>query len=272
MKILISVDIEGVAGVFNIEQTRAGNPEYERARRLMTAEANAVIEGALAGGASEIVVNDSHGGFRNLLPDLLHPAASQILGKPRLLGMMSGVDSGVDGVMMVGYHGRAQSRGILAHTINGFSFARIWLNGQELGEAGIYGALAGEFGVPVIFGSGDNVFTAENQPLFPQATLVSVKTADGAASGTSLSPQSALALLGEGAKAAVNKLADCRPFILQPTITCQLQTNSPALADLFCLLPIVERVDGVNLTFSAPSVQYAVRVLNSMSAMSFMLR
>ncbi|MGB7194027.1 MAG: M55 family metallopeptidase [Collimonas pratensis] len=272
MKILISVDIEGVAGVFNVEQTRAGNPEYERARRLMTAEANAVIEGALAGGASEILVNDSHGGFRNLLPDLLHPAASQILGKPRLLSMMSGVDSGVDGVMMVGYHGRAQSQGILAHTINGFSFARIWLNDLELGEAGIYGALAGEFGVPVIFGSGDNVFVAENQPLFPQATLVSVKTAEGAASGTSLSPQSALAALGAGAKAAVGKLADCRPFILQPTITCKLQTNSPALADLFCLLPVVERVDGVNLTFSAPSVQYAVRILNSMSAMSFMLR
>jgi D-amino peptidase len=272
MKILISVDIEGVAGVFHPEQTRAGNPEYERARRLMTAEANAVIEGALAGGATEIVVNDSHGGFRNLLPDLLHPAANAILGKPRLLGMMSGVDSGVAGVMMVGYHGRSQSRGILAHTINSFAFSRVWLNDQELGEAGIYGALAGEFGVPVIFGSGDDVFVAENQPLFPQATLVSIKTADGANSGTSLSPQSALAMLSEGAKAALGKIAACRPFVLPPSVTCKLQTASPALADLFCQLPMLERIDGVNLTFSAPSVQYAVRILNSLSAMSFMLR
>jgi len=272
MKILVSVDIEGVAGVFHPEQTRAGNPEYERARRLMTAEANAVIEGALAGGATEILVNDSHGGFRNLLPDLLHPAASAILGKPRLLGMMSGVDSGVAGVMMVGYHGRSQSRGILAHTINSFAFSRVWLNGQELGEAGIYGALAGEFGVPVIFGSGDDVFVEENRALFPQATLVSVKTADGSNSGTSLSPQRALGLLGEGAKAALANLAAARPFILPPVITCRLQIQSPALADLFCQLPLLQRIDGVNVEFTAPSVQYAVRILNSLSAMSFMLR
>ena len=272
MKILISVDIEGVAGVFHPEQTRAGNSEYERARRLMTAEANAVIEGALAGGATEILVNDSHGGFRNLLPDLLHPAASAILGKPRLLGMMSGVDSGVAGVMMVGYHGRSQSRGILAHTINSFAFSRVCLNDQELGEAGIYGALAGEFGVPVIFGSGDDVFVEENRPLFPQATLVSVKTADGSNSGTSLSPQRSLSLLSDGAKTALANLPAALPFVLQPAITCRLQIQSPALADLFCQLPLLQRIDGVNVEFTAPSVQYAVRILNSLSAMSFMLR
>ncbi|AMO98474.1 D-aminopeptidase family protein [Collimonas arenae] len=272
MKILISVDIEGIAGVFHPEQTRAGNPEYERARRLMTAEANAVIEGALASGASEILVNDSHGGFRNLLPDLLHPAASAILGKPRLLGMMSGVESGVDAVMMVGYHGRSQSRGILAHTINSFAFSRVWLNDMELGEAGIYGALAGEFGVPVIFGSGDDVFVAENQALFPHAKLVAIKTADGNTSGVSLSPQRANALLGENATAAIAAIGQAKPFVLQTPLTCRLQIQSPALADLFCQLPLLQRIDGVNVEFAAPSVQYAVRILNSLSAMSFMLR
>ena len=79
MKILISVDIEGVAGVFHPEQTRPSNPEYERARRLMTAEANAAIRGAFVGGASEVLVNDSHGGFRNLLPDELDPRARAVL-------------------------------------------------------------------------------------------------------------------------------------------------------------------------------------------------
>jgi D-amino peptidase len=272
MKILISVDIEGVAGVFHPEQTHAGNPEYERARRLMTSEANAVIEGALAGGASDILVNDSHGGFRNLIPDLLHPAASAILGKPRLLGMMSSVECGVDAVMMVGYHGRSQSRGILAHTINSFAFARVWLNDQELGETGIYGALAGEFGVPVIFGSGDDVFVAEAGMLYPQARLVAVKTAQGNTSGISLSPQRTLILLAEGAQAAVETLHLGTTFVIAAPITCRLQTQTPALADLFCQLPFLLRIDGVNVEFSAPSVQYAVRVLNSLSAMSFMLR
>ena len=112
MRILISVDIEGVAGVFHSEQTRAGNTEYERARRLMTEEANAAIRGAFAGGATTVLVNDSHGGFRNLLPDLLDPRAQVVLGKPRVLGMMGGLEQGCDGVFMVGYHARSQSRGV----------------------------------------------------------------------------------------------------------------------------------------------------------------
>ncbi|MGI4848874.1 MAG: M55 family metallopeptidase [Janthinobacterium lividum] len=272
MKILISVDIEGVAGVFHPEQTRPGNPEYERARRLMTMEANAVIDGALAGGANDILVNDSHGSFRNLLPDLLHAQASMVLGKPRVLGMMSGVETGVHAVMLVGYHGRSQSRGILAHTINSFAFARVWLNDRELGESGIYGALAGEFGVPVIFGSGDDIFVEEARPQFPLAQLLALKTAQGASSGISRSTTQALAMLAEGAQAAVKQLASARPYVLQPPIICRLQAQSTALADLFAQLPMVERIDAVSIAFTAPSVQYAVRLLNSMSAMSFMLR
>jgi D-amino peptidase len=272
MKILISVDIEGVAGVFHPEQTRPGNPEYERARRMMTMEANAVIDGALAGGAAEVLVNDSHGSFRNLLPDLLHERADMVLGKPRALGMMSGVDTDVAAVMMVGYHGRSQSRGILAHTINSFGFARVWLNDRELGESGIYGALAGEFGVPVIFGSGDDVFVDEARPQFPEAELVCLKTAHGATSGVSVSTQRALSLLSEGAQKAMARIGAARPYVLGGPIACRLQAQSPALADLFAQLPMIERIDGVNIGFTAPSVQYAVRLLNSMSAMSFMLR
>lgn len=146
MKVLISADIEGVAGVFHPEQTRAGNGEYEAARRWMTLEANAAIEGAFAGGATQVWVNDSHGGFRNLLPDLLDPRALVVLGKPRTLGMMAGLEYGAALVFMIGYHAMSQTRGILAHTINSFAFARVSLNGVEVGEAGIYGALAEEYG------------------------------------------------------------------------------------------------------------------------------
>ena len=102
MKILISVDIEGVAGVYHSEQVRPGNPEFERARRLMTAEANAAVCGAFDAGASEVFVNDSHGGFRNMPPDLLDERAQVIQGKPRYLSMVSGVELGVAGVCLVG--------------------------------------------------------------------------------------------------------------------------------------------------------------------------
>ncbi|EJL88277.1 D-aminopeptidase [Herbaspirillum sp. CF444] len=274
MNVLISVDIEGIAGVFHPEQTRPGNGEYERARRQMTEEANAVIRGALAGGAQEIVVNDSHGSFRNLLPDLLHPAARMVLGKPRVLGMMGGVADNIDAVMMVGYHSRSQTRGILAHTINSFAFSRVWFNGVELGEAGIYGALAGEHGVPVIFGSGDDAFVAETLPLFPHAHFAEIKKAHGANSGDSLSPQQACALLEKTAQEAVQaaRSKQMPKYRIEVPVTCRLQVQTPALTDLFCQLPIVERVDAVTLKFDAPTVEFAVRVLNSLSAMSFMLR
>ncbi len=278
MKILISTDIEGVAGVFHAEQTRAGNGEYECARAWMTAEANAAVQGAFAGGATEVLVNDSHGGFRNLLPDQLDERARLVLGKPRYLGMMSGLEEGCGAVLMVGYHSRAQGRGVLAHTINSFAFARVQLNGMELGEAGLYGALAGELGVPVLMASGDDVFIAETRPLFPHAQWVQTKVAHGQGSGVTLSPAAARKAIAQGAERAVRaalsrKEADkAEPFRIAGPIECQLQTQSTALADLFCTWPTLERVDGVTLRFTVATVQAAVRTLNSLSAMSSMLR
>ena len=171
MNVLISVDIEGIAGVFHPEQTRAGNGEYERARRWMTLEANAAIQGAFAGGATQVWVNDSHGGFRNLLPDLLDTRAQVVLGKPRTLGMMAGLEYGAALVFMIGYHAMSQSRGILAHTINSFAFARVLLNGVETGEAGLYGALAAQYGAQVALLSGDDVFAEETATAIPGRQL-----------------------------------------------------------------------------------------------------
>jgi D-amino peptidase len=271
MRILISADIEGVANVFHPEQTRAGNGEYERARRWMTAEADAAVRGAFDGGATEVLVNDSHGGFRNLIPESIDRRARFVLGKPRYLSMMAGVD-GCDAVCMIGYHARAGSRGVLAHTINSFAFARVWFNEQELGEAGIYGALAGERGVPVAVASGDDVFIRETQPLFPHTTFVETKRAEGQNTGTSLSPEQSCDAIHAAVKNAVQRRYFGRPFQIAPPIVCRLQTQTPALADLFCQWPALERVDGTMLRFAADSVEHAVRMLNSLSAMSTMLR
>ncbi|MBY0412449.1 MAG: M55 family metallopeptidase [Burkholderiaceae bacterium] len=273
MKVLISTDIEGVAGVFHHKQARAGNPEYERARLLMTHEANAAIAGAFDAGATEVLVNDSHGSFRNMPPDLLDPRAQAVLGKPRYLGMMAEVDEpGVAAVCMVGYHSRAQGRGILAHTINSFAFARVEFNGQELDEAGIYGALAGEFGVPVVMASGDDVFIAEHQPLFPHTTFVQTKRATGQTSGTSLSPTQSCSAIRAGVARGLAQGANARPLVLRGPITVCLHTTTPAIADLFCQWPTLQRTGGAQVSFEAPTVEAAVRMVNSLSAMSSMLR
>ncbi|EIF29930.1 D-aminopeptidase [Burkholderia sp. Ch1-1] len=277
MKVLISVDIEGIAGVFHPEQTRAGNSEYEAARRWMTLEANAAIEGAFAGGATQVWVNDSHGGFRNLLPDLLDARAQVVLGKPRTLGMMAGLEYGAALVFMIGYHAMSQTRGVLAHTINSFAFARVSLNGVEVGEAGVYGALAEEYGARVGLLSGDDVFAEETAPRFPGARFVVTKSATGNASGVTQSPANARAAIGSAAREVVqqhlaNGYARESSHAQTKPLECELRVQTSALADLFCQWPTLTRVDAVTLRFSAASAEHAVRVLNCLSAMSFMLR
>lgn len=272
MKVLVSADIEGVAGVFHGEQTRAGNPEYERARRLMALEANAAIDGAFAAGATEVYVNDSHGGFRNMPPDVLDARAQVIQGKPRYLSMVAGVELGGDAVCMVGYHSRAQGRGILAHTINGFAFARISVNGQESSEASIYGALAGAYQAPVVMLAGDDVLREENQAIFPHAVFVQTKRATGNTSGISLSPEQSQAAIRAGVMQGLAQRAQCKPLTTETPVQVEIQTASPALADLFCQWPSLERVAGNVLRFSAPEIESAVRMINCLSAMSSMLR
>ncbi|GHU27258.1 transporter [Betaproteobacteria bacterium] len=272
MRILIVTDIEGVASVVHPEQTREGNAEYEIARRWMTREASAAVCGAFDGGASEVRVNDSHGSYRNLLADELDPRARLVHGKPRTLGMMGGLEAGFAGVMLVGFHSRAQTQGVLAHTINSAAFARVWLNGKELGEAGLYGALAGELGVPVIFASGDDIFAGETRPLFPHCVFTVTKQATGRHSAISLSPQASCEAIRAGARQAMAAIGPASPLLLDTPVQARLQTQTPAHADLFCQWPALERIDGVTLQFSAASVEHALRMLNCLSAMASALR
>ena len=272
MKVLVSVDIEGVAGVVHPAQTRPGNAEYERARHHMTAEANAAISGAFDGGASAVIVNDSHGEFRNLLAGDLDSRAEMLLGKPRDLGMMAGIDQDCSAAFLVGWHAKARTAGVLAHTINSFAFARVSANGVETGEAGIYGAVAAEYGVPVALITGDDVFVAETAPSYPGASTVTVKRAHGNRVATSLAPEAACAAIREGARDAALRCVTLKPRLVQTQVTLRVEATSAALADLFAMMPIVRRVDAMTVEWMSPTMRHAVRVLNSLSAMSTMLR
>jgi D-amino peptidase len=272
MKILISVDIEGVAGVVHPEQTRPGHPEHERARRLMTAEANAAVAGALAGGATEVLVNDAHADYRNLLPDELHPAARLIQGKPRGLGMMAGVDTGCAAAFLVGYHAGAGARGTLAHTINSFAFARVAIAGRDVGEAVLCAAVAGECGVPVGLITGDDAFVAETRASLPEAAAVVVKDALGQRAAAALAPRAACEAIAAGAREAVRRIPGLAPLRLPAPLAVSVEATSPALADLFALPPFVRRVAATTIQFDASSATEAVRLLNTLSAMSYVLR
>ncbi|MDO5091104.1 MAG: M55 family metallopeptidase [Cardiobacteriaceae bacterium] len=274
MKILVSVDIEGVAGVVHPAQTRPGNGEYERARRFMAAEANAAVAGALAAGAHTVWVADAHGGFRNLAADDIDPRAILVSGKPRADGMLASVIDAADALILIGYHSRAGGQGVLAHTINGFAFADIAVNGISLGEAALYGLLAGECGVPLIFASGDQHFIAENRDFFPGAQWWQSKTALGDYAAASPAPEASAAAIEAGVMDAVRAVMLRRPapFTMPAPYRCTVRAQTPALADLFALLPDTERLDGTTVAFVQPTMRRVIAVLNLFSAASAALR
>ena len=138
MRVYISVDMEGVAGVVHEDQTNPIDPrcagEYGRFRRLMTAEANAAVEGALAAGATRVVVNDSHWEMRNLLAEELHPAAELVSGSTKPRSMLEGIDAGFDAACFIGYHAQAgTAHAILDHTYTDRIF-QVRLNGVAVGD------------------------------------------------------------------------------------------------------------------------------------------
>jgi D-amino peptidase len=176
-KVYISVDMEGISGVSGDDQVSAGAPEYGRSRKLMAEDANAAIRGAFAGGATDVLVNDSHGGQRNLLPEDLDPRARLISHSFKRYGMMEGLDETFDAVVFIGYHAKADSpRGLFAHTGSGV-IRDLQIDGRSVGEGGMNAALAAWYGVPVVVVSGDDVAVAQVKESAPSARGVTVKRA-----------------------------------------------------------------------------------------------
>lgn len=176
-KVYISVDMEGISGVSGDDQVNAGGAEYGRSRKLMAEDLNAAIRGAIDAGATDILVNDSHGGQRNLLPEDVHPTARLISHSFKRHGMMEGLDETFDAVIFIGYHAKADApRGLFAHTGTGV-LRDLQINGRSVGEGGMNAALASWYGVPVVVVTGDDAAVAEVKESVPDVRGVAVKRA-----------------------------------------------------------------------------------------------
>jgi D-amino peptidase len=208
MKVFISFDMEGVAGIVDWSQCRGPGQPYEEGRRLLLGEVNAAIDGALAAGATEIVCNDSHGTMNNLDPAELHGQASYVSGRHKPLYMMQGLDATADVVLMVGYHGSISGESsVLSHTYNPAVVSHVSLNGTRAGESGInaLAALAGQ--VPVGLITGDQHTIAEADPFLPDAERVVVKESFTRLGAASLHPEVARGLIADAAQRAVERAA-----------------------------------------------------------------
>ncbi|WP_189243946.1 M55 family metallopeptidase [Planobispora rosea] len=268
MKVLISVDMEGIAGIVHPEETIPGRFDYERGRALMTAAANAAVAGVLeAEPAAEVLVADAHGPHRNLLPEHLDRRARLIRGKPRELGMMAGLQAGVQAAMFVGYHARAGAgSAVLAHTM-AEAVLDVRINGTSHGEIGINALLAASYGVPVVLASGDEAACAEFSALAPQSVTVPVKRALGQHAADGMHPDQAHDLLRRGAGQAMRVHATTAPVWLPHPLRIEVDLHQPRAADLAALLPSVTR-SGRTIAFDAETMTAAYGMLHVIVALT----
>jgi D-amino peptidase len=249
LKVFISSDLEGTAGVVAWDQTNPSDKDYDKAVALMLGEVNAAIEGALDAGADEILVCDSHNSMRNLDPTSLHPAARLNQGGGKPLSMMQGIDDSFDVVFFTGYHAQVGEPGVLNHTYWGSVVSGVRLNNQLVGETGINAAVAGYFGVPVALVTGDTVLAKEAENLLGNIESAAVKTPTGRFSATSIHPTMARERIREAARRAVLRAGDMEPFTLEPPVTLELSVMHVSQMDRIVLIPGVERISGRTMRF-----------------------
>jgi D-amino peptidase len=252
LKVFISVDMEGVCGVVHWEDVSRSGKDYGLFRRLMTEETNAAIEGALAAGATEILVRDSHGSARNILPDLLHPKADLLrdwANSP--LSMMEGIDETFDAVIFIGYHARANTPdATLDHTMSSSAVYEVTLNGKKMPEAGINAFIAGNFGVPVALVAGDKAICQQVTELFGEVETVAVKEGIGNAAKM-LHPKKAQELIKKKTTDALKRVSDFKPFTFTPPYTLDITFRDERRAEIASWLPGAKRKTSTTVSYTS---------------------
>lgn len=250
MKVFISVDMEGISGIVDTHETLSDHAEYPKARAAMAADVNAAIEGVLETGAAEITVCDGHGKMINIEPEALHAAAMLVRGTPKPLSQMAGIDSTFDAALFVGYHAMKGTRcGILSHTYSGKAVQYLKINGREAGETAMNAGIAGYYGVPLVFVSGDLAVTLEARALIPEIEAVAVKEAVSRTAAKCLHPNKARQMIRKAIPRALEKRAAINPLAVDPPVEFEIRYTSEIMADAVALMPSAERMDGQTIRF-----------------------
>jgi D-amino peptidase len=255
MRIYVSVDMEGLAGVAHPHQVAFGpdivdRTDYDRSRALMAGEANAAIEAAVARGV-DVVVNDSHWQMRNLRAEDLHRSARLIVGdKP--FSMTQGIEEGFDGAAFIGYHaGAGNATGVMAHTYSSATVMEARVNGQPHNEAGLNAIRLGHHGVPVMLVAGDDALAEEVETLLPWAERVVVKRGLGYGVADGLAPEAARDAIRAGMERALARIETMKPYQPETPLRGELDLRLPGMAAYAAVLPGVERTGPRTVAYGA---------------------
>jgi D-amino peptidase len=255
LKVYISADMEGVAGVVTADQLGPTGFEYERFRGFMTAEVLAAIQGARDAGATTIVVSDSHGNGENLLIERFSGDVSIVRSWPRPLGMMEGIDSSFAAAVFIGYHASTNSlTGVRAHTMSSATLTSVELNGVAVPESGFNAAIAGRFGVPVVAISGDESAVGEAQRLIGPMEGAVVKHSISFHAAQTMTPEAAQALIREKVKAGILRRAELKPYVLANPVRLDVSFKHYRQAELLGYLSIVQRTTSHSIRYTGKDI------------------
>jgi D-amino peptidase len=251
LRVLISVDMEGVAGTVTGDQLGPTGFEYGRFRDFMTREAQAAVAAAKAAGATDVIVADAHGNGENLLIEQFPADVRIIRSWPRQLGMVAGADQ-VDAVMFIGYHASTNNvQGVRAHTFSSASLTRVALNGVNVSEGSWAAAIAGHFNAPVIMMSGDDAAIAEVRAAVGNIEAAETKRTLGFHSAITLTPQASYDLIAARVKAAMARRAEFKPYKVTTPVTVDVSFKNYTPAEMLAYLPGFERTDAHSIRFRA---------------------
>jgi D-amino peptidase len=267
MKLLIAVDMEGISGVVDWTHVDPTHPEYQRFRRIMTADVNAAIAGAARGGADEILVSDGHASARNILIEELDSRALLNSGSPSQYSMVQGVDSGIQAAFFVGYHAHMSTpQAILAHTWSSSKVSNVWLNGRLTGEIGLNGSMCGHYGIPVLMVTGDQAACTEAAEWIQGVQVVPVKKASGRQAAECLPLQVAHQQIEETAERAVHNLLEGKaptPLHTERPVKVVIEFLNTLQADSASIIPAISRLDGRRLEVTGEDMPAAYRAFRA---------
>jgi D-amino peptidase len=262
MRVLVSIDMEGISGVVDPEDVRPGHAEYERNRALITAEANAAVRGVYAFEAdSQVLVTEAHASFRNLLPAQLDRRAELLRGAPKPGGMMAGLAEDIDAVVFIGYHGKAgTARSVMAHTISGGVVADVRCNGRSVGELGLNVALAASMGVAPVLVAGDDTVAEEAADVAPGMHSVVVKRALGSRAASLLHPDEACDRIEQQVPKALADRENVRPLRFDCPVVLEVEVLRTHMTENALLVPGMELAGGRTVRYHAPDFPTAYNV------------
>ena len=264
MKLHITVDMEGMAGIAHEDQADMKGLDFPRMRELLTNEVQAAVTGAKAGGAKDIVICDAHDTGRNLILEKLDEDVTVFEGTAYGQGMMGGISDEFDAAFQIGYHSmRDTHAGTIGHTYT-YNIAELRLNGTKVGESGLSAAIAGHYGVPVVLVSGDLHAVREAEALIDGVVGVPTKEGTGVYGAKSLSPKRSCELIRQGAEKAMAKVGQVRPYKVNCPIEMEVAFIRTMMAQYASQMPLVERTENKSVKYEAKDMIDAFSVFEAM--------